>query len=153
MATVKSQQGVVLIVALVFLIALTAVVGALMQNTSSDIKMSGAGQAKVVATQEAISALDEVIFNQVTQTGGVNNFASPLGVFPLIPAVTADNTTAQISVANINNLVVDCPHSQSASSAQVLKCNVLRVQINRLYGRSNNSAIQINSGVAQEVLP
>ncbi|WDD97963.1 pilus assembly PilX N-terminal domain-containing protein [Thalassomonas actiniarum] len=149
----KKQQGVVLIVSLVFLIALTAVAAALMQNTSVDIKMSGASQLKVVATQEAISSLDEVIFNQVTQTDGINDFAYPLGVFPLNPAVTADNTTAQISVANTNNLVVDCPHSQSASSAQVLKCNVLRIQVNRLYGRNNNSAVQINSGVAQEVLP
>ena len=65
---VSHQQGVVLVVSLVFLIALTAVAAALMQNTTSDMIMSGASQEKVVATQEAVSAIDEIIFNYIIIT-------------------------------------------------------------------------------------
>jgi len=149
----KKQQGVVLVVALVFLVALTAVAGALMQNTTSDVKMSDASQVKVVATQEAISAIDEVIFNQINTVGAANGFAAPLATFPTTPAVSATDTTAQIAVATPNNLVVDCPHSRNASSVQVFKCNALQVQITRLYGRNKASTIQVTSGVSQLLLP
>jgi hypothetical protein len=77
----KNQQGVVLIVSLVFLIALTAVASALMLNTTSDLKMSGASEEKVIANQDVVSAIDELIFAQVTAPTGGNDFAIPLPVF------------------------------------------------------------------------
>jgi len=149
----NQQRGVVLVVALVFLVALTAVAGALMQNTTSDIKMSDASQAKVIATQEAISSIDQVIYNQINTIGAANGFAAPMSTFPTNPVVSAVDTTAQIIVATPNNLVVDCPHSRNASSVQVFKCNALRVQITRLYGRTKASTIQVTSGVSQQLLP
>jgi len=148
------QQGVVLVVSLVFLIALTAVAAALMQNTAADVKMSGASQEKVIASQEAISSTDEVIFNEVTKNNGVNRFASDIAAFPLDPApvASADDTTVVVDIANPYNLETDCPHSKSASSVQVFKCNVLQLQVNRSYGRTNMSTIQVNSGIAQQLL-
>jgi len=159
MATIKvcklrkqQQRGVVLIVSLVFLAALTAVAAALLQNTATDVKMSGASQEKVVATQEAVSSTDEVIYNEVTKVGGTNRFTSELADFPISPAVTDPDTQAQISIANPFELEADCPHSRSASSVQVIKCNVLRVQVNRSYGRTGTNTIQVNSGIAQQIL-
>ncbi len=61
----KRQQGVVLLVSLIFLIGLTAVASALMQVTTSDMKMSGATEDKTTAVQETLGATDEVIFNEV----------------------------------------------------------------------------------------
>jgi len=150
---IKNQQGVVLIVSLVFLIALTAVAAALMQNTTTDMKMSGASQEKVVATQEAVSAIDEVIHNEVTQVSGTNGFASEIAKFPLTPTVSrVINTSAEITLANPYNIEADCPHSRTASSVQVFKCNVLKVQVTRLYGRTNKSTVEVNSGVSQQLL-
>ncbi len=150
---IKKQQGVVLIVSLVFLIALTAVAAALMQNTTTDMKMSGASQEKVVATQEAVSAIDEVIHNEVTQVSGTNGFASEIAKFPLTPTVSrVINTNAEITLANPYNIEADCPHSRTASSVQVFKCNVLKVQVTRLYGRTNKSTVEVNSGVSQQLL-
>ncbi len=150
---IKKQQGVVLIVSLVFLIALTAVAAALMQNTTTDMKMSGASQEKVVATQEAVSAIDEVIHNEVTQVSGTNGFASEIAKFPLTPTVSrVINTSAEITLANPYNIEADCPHSRTASSVQVFKCNVLKVQVTRLYGRTNKSTVEVNSGVSQQLL-
>jgi Tfp pilus assembly protein PilX len=146
------QQGVVLVVALVFLVALTAVAGAMMQNTITDVKMSGASQEKVIATQEAISAMDQVIYNEVTKANGTNSFAAEIANFPLQPNVTADNTSAEISLANPFNIESDCPHLKSASSVQVFKCNLLKVQIDRSYGRTNTSTVEVNSGIAQQLL-
>ncbi|MGB1261530.1 MAG: pilus assembly PilX family protein [Cognaticolwellia sp.] len=155
----RKQKGVVLIVSLVFLIALTAVAAALMQNTTTDMKMSGASEEKVIATQEAISASDEVMFRQINGGTGNNAFASPLVLFPidvkdtLIKMDTDNDTTATIDVANNDlELEPDCPHSRKASSAQVFTCNVLRVQVNRDYGRTNTNNVEVNTGVAQQLL-
>ena len=102
----SSQHGVVLIVALVFLIALTAVAAALMQNTTTDMKMAGASEERVTAMQEAVSAIDEVIYNQVAP-GQTNEFAKPLvdANFPntdqslLLPS-TKTSATASVDVVN-----------------------------------------------------
>jgi hypothetical protein len=160
--SVKYQQGVVLVVSLVFLIALTAVAAALMQNTTTDMKMSGASEEKVVATQEAVSAIDEIIFNQVTP-GATNAFAASVVTFKdgaedmsaAIPTSNADGdfTSATLDVVN-NELHLEpgCPASRVASSTQVFTCNVLRIQVNRVYGRNNTSTVNVNSGIAQQLL-
>ncbi|MEW6991033.1 PilX N-terminal domain-containing pilus assembly protein [Colwelliaceae bacterium 6441] len=155
----KHQSGVVLVVSLIFLISLTAVAAALMQSTTTDMKMSGASEEKVVATQEAVSAIDEVIYNQVAP-GKTNVFAQALVVanFPnndqsvLLPN-TKTSAIASVDIANNElNLEADCPHSRSASSVQVFTCNVLKIQVNRNYGRSNVNTIDVSSGVAQQLL-
>ena len=161
----KKQRGVVLVVSLVFLIALTAVAAALMQNTTTDMKMSGASQERVIATQEAISAMDEVIYTEVSKTGdGINLFARPVASFPA-PAnpddfptvdvtglITDMDTTGQAMIVNPNGLEADCAHAASPSSVSEFTCNVLRVRVVRRYGRNNTNTVQVNSGVAQELL-
>lgn len=160
----KHQQGVVLIVSLVFLIALTAVAVALMQNSSSDVRMSGASEEKVIATQQAISVNDEVIADQLSGAAGTNSFAFALVKFPItglqnnLTATLKPNTVALIDIVNNDlKLESDCPHSRSASSSDVFSCNVLRTQVIKTYGRANTSGIQtnrviVNSGVAQQLL-
>ncbi|WP_057830691.1 pilus assembly PilX family protein [Colwellia sp. TT2012] len=152
------QQGVVLIVALVFLVALTGVAAALMQNTTSDMKMAGASNEKVVAMQAAISAVDEVIDNQLNQQA-VNLFARGLDAFAgynngqLLPAATATGATANTVL--INNLTFDeysCPRSSVASSVGIIECNYLQLQIQRPYGRNNTSIIVVNANIVQQLL-
>lgn len=156
----NNQAGVVLIVSLIFLVALTAVAAALMQNSTTDMKMSGATQEKVVALQEVVSAVDEVIFNQVS-TGKTNAFARPVSGninFPitdqsiLLPN-TITQSSARVEVANNQlNLDIACPHLKLASSTEVFSCNLLRVRANRSYGRTGQSNISADSGIAQQLL-
>jgi type IV pilus assembly protein PilX len=155
----NKQRGVVLIVSLVFLIALTSVAAAIMQNTTTDMKMSGASEDKVVATQEAVSSIDEVIYRQVNGGSGNNGFSSAIVKFPitLTDTLTKTNsgntTTAIVDITNNEfELEADCPHSRTASSTQIFTCNVLRVQVNRHYGRTKTNKIVVNSGVAQQLL-
>ena len=159
----KQQQGVVLVVSLVFLIALTAVAAALMQNTTTDMKMSGASEQKVIADQEVVSAVDEFIFKQITGGTGNNGFAKPVATFKdgakdILSELTSTNKSGDINAASLdlaNNqfqLEADCPHTKSASSAQVFTCNVLKIQISRKYGRNKTSTVEANSGIAQHLL-
>ena len=148
--TGKKQQGVVLIVSLVFLVALTAVASALMLNTTSDMKMSGSSQTKVNAVQEVVSSVDEIIFAQ--KQGNVNVFTSSQFPISMNGVVTSPNTTANITTVNANSLVVECPPSKLASDTSQFKCNLLRIQSTKLYGRGNTSTVQVNAGIAQQLL-
>jgi len=148
LSNVKSKQkGVVLIVSLVFLVALTAVASVLMLNTSSDMKMSGASQEKVTATQEAISSIDQIIFTQIE--GPTNAFGASVFPISMDAVVTSANTTADINMANANNLVVDCPSSNMAWGVEQANCNLLRLRVTKLYGRSETSNVQVNAGIAK----
>ena len=147
----KNQQGFVLVVALVFLIALTGVASALMLNTTSDMKMSGASQEKVIAMQEAIGSLDEVILLNAA-LGADNIFLGT--IFPVggtAVAVSADNTTATITIPNSNLVKIDCPAMKGGDDNDLTKCNMLKVTVVKRYGNNSSSTIVVNAGIAQQV--
>lgn len=152
------QRGVVLVVALVFLVALTGVAAVLMQNTTSDMKMTGATNEKVIATQGALSAVDEVIDNQVNVqavnlfTQGLN-FADTYTSAQLLPVSTKTGATASASVINNPTFEeVPCPRSTVSSSVGIIECNVMQLQVQRLYGRNNTSTIVVNTNITQQLL-
>jgi uncharacterized protein (UPF0333 family) len=151
---IRKQKGVVLVVALIFLVALTAVAAVLMSSTTVDMKMAGASQDKVAATQDALGANDQVIQAQVTKAvADTNNFTLPIALYPIQNiAVSAVDTNATIAFNNPNNIETDCPANKVASSVQVFKCNYLQVQIDKTYGRSNTNTVSIRAGIAQQLL-
>ncbi len=152
----EKQQGVVLIVALVFLVALTAVAAALMQNTTSDMKMTGASNEKVIATQAAISAIDEVIDNQLNrqETSVFSqrlNIAAGYSSAQLLPTSTKTGATASLSVVN-NPTFEELPCPRDKIGNEIRPCNIFQLQVQRLYGRNNTSTIVVNTTIAQQLL-
>lgn len=156
----SKQNGVVLIISLVFLIALTAVAAALMQNTTTDVKMSGASQEKAIAVQETLSEMDRVVFNEIHRVNPddngnlINRFALTAESYDApkqLDVTKSDITTGTIDVANSTKLEIDCPATLIASSTNVFSCNVLGIVVNRTYGRNNNSNVQVNAGIAQQL--
>lgn len=163
-AMLKKQQGVVLVISLVFLIALTALAAALMQNTTTDMKMSGASEEKVIADQCAVSAVDEFVFKQITGGSGNNEFEASVATFRVgaknvSGALTSTKPKCFIASASLdldnNPYMIDlpCPRTFGASSEDQAKCNILRIQVSRKYGRNNTSTVQVNSGIVQQVKP
>lgn len=165
------QKGVVLIVALVFLVSLTAVAVALMQLSTTDMKMSGATEDKVAATQAAIGASDELIYRQLIGGTGTNDFAKSYNRADLFPHSVTDTltlantegatTTGQIDIANNHyELEGSCPRVKvkNASSDGTFNCNVLTTRIRKTYGRKNattseqNSVIEVNSVIVQVLI-
>ncbi|MFD2168098.1 hypothetical protein ACFSJY_17720 [Thalassotalea euphylliae] len=146
----NKQQGVVLVVALVFLISLTAVASALMLNSTTDLKIAGASEQKLIAVQEAISATDEAIADQVTSD--TNLFTRQTFPFDIttINSVTVD--TVRVTSRNFDTALPDCPHSKLASSTKVVKCNVLNLGVTNNYGRKDTSSVVINAGISQQIL-
>lgn len=138
------QKGFVLIVSLVFLIALTALASVIMQNSTSDIKVSGANEEKLTAVQEAISATDELIFKQVKKIDGRNNFSHKPGAYSQDVAINDVDTTGTINFASES-----CSPSFAPSSEETLTCNQLNVQVIKSYGKQNNQRVIVNSGIFQ----
>ncbi|WP_448568710.1 pilus assembly PilX family protein [Thalassotalea ganghwensis] len=159
----KKQRGVVLIVSLIFLVALTITAVAIMNNTTSENRMAGAHEDRFIASQQAISAVDQIIATQVRAPTGQNSFAGNINVYPvngvegdLTPALAA-NTTAQITVANQGaSIGATCPHSPVPSSIGAISCNMLTINVRRNYGRVNaqgnrTSNVVVVTGIVQEV--
>jgi hypothetical protein len=152
------QQGVVLVVSLVFLVALTAVAAALMQNTTTDMKMSGATNEKVVATQAAISAVDEIIDNQVN-IRAVNVFSQGLINFDGTGYTSAEllgttKTEATASASVINNPFFDdlnCPRAIVGNSTGTIECNIIELRVQRPYGRENTSNVVVSAKIVQQL--
>jgi hypothetical protein len=126
------------------------------------MKMSGASEEKVIAVQQAVSAVDEIIFNQVSP-GKTNEFAAAIVTFKdgkktltaEMPTLWDSNKFEPPELDVTNNeymLEAGCPHSKVASSTQVFSCNLLKVQVNRKYGRDKTSTVNVNSGIAQQLL-
>ena len=146
------QQGVVLIVALVFLISLTAVASVMMLNSTTDMKISGASEEKLIATQEAISAVDEAIADQIRSNDNLfSKFTFPAEV-TTIDSVTIND--ANIRNHNIPRLVVPCPRMmvQEASSVGKLDCNMVILEVNKRYGKNNTSNVNVKAGIAQQLI-
>lgn len=154
---ITKQSGVVLVVSLVFLAALTAVTAALMQNSTADMKMSGASEEKTVAELEAYSGVDELIFNQVNSAS--NNFALPptgnnypvVNQDVLLPDTNTSTTGVITAVNNGFNLDVSCPRMAKASSEGTYGCSLLNVTVTRNYGRNGNSNIVVLTGIQQQI--
>lgn len=155
------QTGAVLVVSLVFLIALTAVASALMLNSTTDMKMSGASEMRTVAEQEAFAAMDELIFQQ--SEGNSNSFTLPINLYKSVGTVSVldeldktngDVTSASIQLSsNVYGIEIPCPRQSSdeADGGKVSICNVLEVSVNKIYGRKMQSTIQVRAGIAQEL--
>ncbi len=146
----NKQQGLVLIVSLIFLISLTAVASALMLNTTTDIKMSGASEERLIAVQNAISAVDETISDQLMS--GNNLFESET----LVPIVVGSVTSVAVTnttISNRNNITktVTCPPSILASGTGIIGCKMRIISVNNNYGRNNTSNVSVEAGIFQEV--
>ncbi|MDN3653969.1 hypothetical protein QWY77_14605 [Thalassotalea ponticola] len=172
MVTKHKQQGVVLLVAIVLLIALTSVASLMLLNSTMDMKMSGASQEKVIATQEAIGANDEVIYQQINymNADGQNGFTYQLGKYDkengIDVVVDGEYVKASIHRTTDDEIEFDCPYSQAASSIQVFKCNLLSVKALKAYGRrveedtpsteqleqAKYHKVEVTSGIAQQLL-
>lgn len=149
MVNMKKQTGVVLVVALVFLVSLTALASALMLNSTSDVKMSGASEQKLIAQQEAISAVDEAIAIQLTS-------ANNLFLSSEYPQKVTNITSVSVSNVNITKAIhpvlkAKCPHERLATSG--LDCNILQVEVNNAYGKNKTSNANANAGIAQQMYP
>lgn len=152
MVNITQQNGVVLIVSLVFLIALTTIASSLMLNTTIDIKISGVNQEKLIINQEAISVINEVIAQQVEAVNDENHFTHDETTYPYSVMLNRLNTQANIVLASNKSHNVNCSHSELPSSIDVVRCHHFIIEVSKSYGRNNHQRIMVKAGISQQVL-
>lgn len=152
MVNISKQKGIVLIISLTFLIALTVIASSLMNNTAIDIKISGAHQEKSLATQEAISAINEIIAQQVDEFDGENHFTHDEMTYPYRIMLSRLSTQANVVLVSNQSHHANCPHSLSPSSINVVRCHHFVIEVNQQYGRNNHQNIIVKASILQQVL-
>ncbi len=111
-------------------------------------------------TQQAISAVDEIIDNQVNVRAinlfaqGLNNVATYTSA-DLLPAATKTGASASASViGNPFFEAIRCPRANvgAGNSYGTIDCNHMQLQVQRLYGRNNTSTVVIDADIAQQLI-
>lgn len=153
----RSQSGIVLVSAVIFLVMLTTVGVALFSSSNFGLKLSGAAAMKTLSRQAVFGAVDEVV-DQGTR--GVINGASNLANLPPnfdAPIVTTDaETTANLAVLNdaSGQVIKTCPRLEQGWSVESVSCQSARVAAahNFASGRTEHPRSQAESLVFQMYL-
>lgn len=130
------QRGSVLVITLIFLIFLTGIGVALVNTSSFDVKLAGAGQMKSESRQASFGAVDEVVYDATRRAlpqGGdlanmdpaVASVASPLVLSTAVPGTTASLTILQDSADG--QPITNCPRGEPSWEAGVVLCASARV--------------------------
>lgn len=146
MVMLKQQKGVVLVVALIFLTALTSVAVLLVSNSTSFMTLAGASEERTIAIQEAVSGVDKAIALQADGNDEFERKSYPeegiaVAVGEMVDSAIVTRTTE-------NNIPVPCSNSHLPSSDS--KCNVLTLTVTNTYGR-RDSVITVQSTIEQEL--
>ncbi|NMM41640.1 pilus assembly PilX family protein [Pseudoalteromonas arctica] len=155
----NKQQGVVLIVALIMVVAVTGIAVTLMSSSTIDIKITNAAQEREVAENELIGEVQKVIVTEAAK-GAASSFF-------LTPNETKTDDTSVITIneknislpgsemksimINMNNgrLELNCPRTYSYTAG--VSCNMVQVSTTIEYGLKSKHSLTIVTGIAQEM--
>ena len=149
----KKQNGFVLVVAMIMLIAITGVAVALLVSSGVDNKMMSSAQEAELALNQAKGAHDEAYRSEEFQIGGNNQFSLRIEIGQSLPVKTTEaNTTGNISTYTELPEATTCPASFTSDGSNTgIKCTYNRVVTNTTYGEVGQT-ITLRSVVAQRVL-
>ncbi|WP_404340661.1 pilus assembly protein PilX [Pseudoalteromonas mariniglutinosa] len=153
MASITSlhkQQGVVLIIALIMVVAVTGIAVTLMSSSSIDIKITNAAQEREVADNELMGTVQQMIADEA-QRGGASRFLLTPAEIPAqgLDMGTIGNTTSRLTNLNNGALDLTCPRRFNFTAG--VSCNMIQVETTISYGSKSNHTLTIVSGVAQEM--
>jgi len=158
--TVAKQKGVVLVVSLVMIIAVTGIAVTLLSSSSIDLKMMSAAQESEVAIARVKADSELTIVQEKKAAADENRLLFEPGKFPADLATGLDVTPAgassSVTIYNSNQgpSLLDCPIIVNPTPG--IKCNMLRIEATLNYGKLDSNSkgkhsISVNSGIAQEM--
>ena len=155
--SIKKQQGVVLITALIMVIAVTAIAVTLMSSSSIDIKITNAAQEREVAENELIGEVQRVIADEARKGAGNQFFLMPEEVNKIADnnsdgMVLATNGDKQSRMTNLNKGAQDLECPRRFNPTPGIACNMVQVATKIEYGSKSKHQVTIVTGVAQEMV-
>lgn len=146
----KNQKGVVLIVALIMVVAVTGIAVTLMSSSSVDIKITNASQEREVAENELIGVVQQVISNEAAK-GGNSAFLMKATEIPETGFDMGNLGDTANNLTNLNNGALDLPCPRKYNFTAGVSCNMVQVDSTISYGTKSKHALTISTGVAQEM--
>lgn len=148
--SLHKQQGVVLIVALIMVVAVTGIAVTLMSSSSIDIKITNAAQEREVADNLLIGTVQQVIANEASK-GGASRFLYSRVQVPEKGIDLGDVGDTSNTMTNLNNGALDLPCPRRFNFTAGVSCNMVQVDTTITYGSKSKHTLTIVSGVAQEM--
>lgn len=148
--SLHKQQGVVLIVALIMVVAVTGIAVTLMSSSSIDIKITNAAQEREVADNLLIGTVQQVIADEASK-GGNSRFLYSRVRVPEVGIDLGDIGDTSNTMTNLNNGALDLPCPRRFNFTAGVSCNMVQVDTTITYGSKSKHTLTIVSGVAQEM--
>ncbi|MDN3377000.1 MULTISPECIES: pilus assembly protein PilX [unclassified Pseudoalteromonas] len=144
------QQGVVLIVALIMVVAVTGIAVTLMSSSSVDMKITNAAFEREEAENALMGNVQQVIADEATK-GGTSYFLYTRAQIPN-GSIALDKVGDTVnSMSNLNNGALDLPCPRKFSFTAGISCNMVQVDSTITYGSKSKHTITITTGIAQEM--
>lgn len=144
------QEGFVLLMSLVMVVAITAIAVSLMSTSSMDMKMATAAEDREMATHVARGGNDELYYNAVNRTiNSQNYFAAFSSSTTSAQYQSTHGAVSRVSWASSVQVETDCPRSKDPTEG--LMCIYLQATTAKTYGPNNAHQVNVVSGVAQQV--
>lgn len=149
-SSLHKQQGIVLVIALIMVVAVTGIAVTLMSSSSVDIKVANSAQERETAENSLIGIVQKVIANEAA-AGGNSAFLMKASEIPEGGFDMDDMDGASNTMTNLNNGVLDLPCPRKFNFTAGVSCNMVQVDTTITYGTKSKHTLTISTGVAQEM--
>lgn len=144
------QQGVVLIVALIMVVAVTGIAVTLMSSSSIDIKITNAAFEREEAENTLMGNVQKVIATEVAKDGASTLlFAQEQIPGDSIALGSIGNTQSELSNINNGAMNLNCPRDYAPTP--VIVCNMVQINSTLTYGSKSKHTITVTTGIAQQM--
>ncbi|MBD1582521.1 pilus assembly protein PilX [Pseudoalteromonas sp. S16_S37] len=150
MASIKKQQGIVLISAMIMIVAVSAIAVTLMSTSSLDLKITNAAQEREEADSVLMGEVQRAIATQ-TALGAESLFTRSKAQLASGNSFNGLNGTVN-TVTSLNNgpLELNCPRSYSYTSGLI--CNMTQLETKITYGSKSQHTMTVVTGIGQEMI-
>lgn len=146
----SKQQGVVLIVALIMVVAVTGIAVTLMSSASVDIKITNAAFEREEAENILMGSVQRVIATEAAN-GGASRLMFTKAQIPgdSIALPTIGNTQSSLSNLNEGPDPLRCPREHKYTAGIV--CNMVQINSTITYGSKSRHTLTVTTGIAQQM--
>ncbi|MCQ8877815.1 pilus assembly protein PilX [Pseudoalteromonas shioyasakiensis] len=147
---VAKQQGVVLIVALIMVVAVSGIAVTLMSSSSIDIKITNAAFEREEAENILMGNVQRVIAVEAAKDG-TSKLLYTKEQIPgdAIALETIGQTESELS--NLNDGAMDLPCPRDYDYTAGIACNMVQINSTITYGSKSKHTITVTTGIAQQM--
>ncbi|WKE64957.1 PilX N-terminal domain-containing pilus assembly protein [Gallaecimonas kandeliae] len=147
----SNQRGLVLFVALIFLLIITILGVALLSNSAMDAKMAGAASDRTEALQAANGVLDDVLMNADTNRAFLSDASSYSSGLTIDTSLKDEDGNARQATVHFDG-ESSCPRSEKGTGTDTFVCRHFHDSADVAFGRRNLAKVETTNGISQPLI-